>query len=460
MKTLIKGGNIVLEDRELRGDLLIVDGKIKKVAGSINEVCDRVYQVDNHYVLAGFIDPHTHMDLQQSNQFKAVDDFYSGTRAAALGGTTTIIDHISFGPAGCALNHSINHYRKIAKSAVIDYGLHGVIQHVDQAILSELVDLVIEEGITSFKAYTTYGYHLSLYHIEQLLHTLKMAGGVLTVHCEDHQQTIDLTKKLVAKGKTAPKYYPQSRPNQVEAIAVAGVLAAAKKAGDAPVYIVHTSCRESIEAINAAKKRGQDNIYVETCTQYLLLDQSLYMQNDQRRAAEYIMAPPLRTQADISTLWQTLARGEISVVGTDHCPFMRAEKHLGSDDFRQAPGGVGGVQARGILMYSEAVHKHGISVVDFGKFMSTNAAKIFGCYPQKGVLAVGSDADIVIIDPTKTTDLGKVTQGSNCDYNVYDDRVCQGAISHVFSKGACIVQDNQFVGQRGAGQFIIRKPNL
>lgn len=460
MKTLIKGGNIVLEDRILCGDLLIIDGKINKIAADIDQDCDRVYQVDNHYIFAGFIDPHTHMDLQQSEQFKAADDFYSGTRAAALGGTTTIIDHIGFGPAGCALSHSINQYRQIAKSAVIDYGLHGVIQHVDQAILSELVDLVSEAGITSFKAYTTYGYHLSLYHIEQLLHTLKLAGGILTVHCEDHQQTVERTEQLATKGQTAPRYYPLSRPNQVEATAVAGVLAAAKKAGDAPVYIVHTSCRESIEEINAAKRRGQDNIYTETCTQYLLLDQALYMQDDQARAAEYIMAPPLRTQADVMALWQTLARGDISVVATDHCPFMRAEKHLGSEDFRQAPGGIGGVQTRGILMYSEAVHKHGISVVDFSKFMSTNAAKIFGCYPQKGVLAAGSDADIVIIDPAKTTDLSAITSGSNCDYDVYAKGICHGAISHVFSKGACIVQNDRFMGQRGAGQFIIRKPSI
>ncbi len=455
MKTRIKGGNIVLESTCLVADIIVEDGKIAAIDSNQTEPVDREIDASGCIVLPGFIDPHTHMDLQQSAQFRAADDFYSGTVAAALGGTTMIIDHIAFSEAGSPLMTSINRYRQLARDAAIDYGFHGVIQHVDDAIIAELKHIVQSEGVSSFKAYSTYGYPSDDVALLRLLAALKEVGGVLTVHCENDGITKYYNDIFARRGTVAPRYYAQSRPNIAEAETVGRLIDWAHQVGDAAAYIVHTSTRQSLARVRRARQSGQTNLFVETCTQYLMLDESLY-QGDGKTAARYIMAPPLRSGADREALWQGLFDGTVQTVGTDHCPFMLAEKQLASEDYRKAPGGIAGVQERGLIMYSEAVVKRGMSLCDFAKLMSTNAAKIFNCYPQKGAIQVGADADLVVLDPTKSYQFDGQTLASNCDYSPYQGYRASGFIDKVFSRGALVVDGAKFVGERGAGQFIAR----
>ncbi len=455
MKTRIKNGNIVLEDACLTADIIIEDGLIAAINSPQSGTVDVDIDASGCIVLPGFIDPHTHMSLQQSEKFRAADDFYSGTVAAAMGGTTAIIDHIAFSPAGSPLMTSINTYHKLAADAVIDYGFHGVIQRVDDDIIEELKDIIKHKGVSSFKAYSTYGFPVNDQDLLRLLAAIKEVDGVLTVHCENDGITRYYNEIFAKQGKVEPRYYPLSRPNIAEAETVGRLIDWAHHIGDAPAYIVHTSARQSLARVRQARQRGQKNVYVETCTQYLMLDESLY-QADQAQAARYIMAPPLRSKQDQTALWQALFDGTIQTVGTDHCPFMLSEKHLASADYRKAPGGIAGVQERGLVMYSEAVVKRGMSLVDFAKVMSTNAAKIFKCYPQKGTIKVGSDADLVIINPNRQFKFSADTLYSNCDYSPYQDYNASAAIDKVFSKGELIVDCNQFVGKKGAGQFLKR----
>ncbi len=457
MKTRIRGGNVVLETACKNADIIIEDGLIVAIDSPSDAGVDVDVEVDatGCIVFPGFIDPHTHMNLQQSAKFRAADDFYSGTIAAALGGTTAIIDHIGFSPAGSPLMTSIDNYHNLAKDAVIDYGFHGVIQHVDDAIIAELKDIIKNEGVSSFKAYSTYGFPANDQDLLRLLAAVKEAGGVLTVHCENDGITKYYNDMFVAAGKTEPRYFPQSRPNIAEAETVGRLIDWAHQLGDAPAYIVHTSARQSLERVRLARQRGQKNVFVETCTQYLTLDEGLY-QAEPACAARYIMAPPLRSLADQAALWQALLDGTIQTVGTDHCPFMLAEKQLGSADYRQAPGGIAGVQERPLIMYTEAVVKRAMPLVDFAKVMSTNAAKIFNCYPQKGAIKVGSDADLTIINPAKPFQFSADRLHSNCDYSPYCDYRAAASIEKVFSKGKLIVDGDQFVGARAAGSFLKR----
>ncbi len=455
MKTRIKGAKIVLEDRVVEGDIVIEGEKILAINPTETVICENELDVTGCIVFPGFIDPHTHMSLQQSEQFRAADDFYSGTVAAALGGTTTIIDHIAFSPMGSPLMRSIENYHTLAKGAVIDYGFHGVVQYVDDAIVDELKHIVKSEGVSSFKAYSTYGFPSGDREFLLLLSALKEVDGVLTVHCENDGITKYYNEIFRKNKQLTMRNYPKSRPNLAEAETVGRLIGWADHLGDVPVYIVHTSARESLQRVAQARARGQKNIYVETCTQYLLLDESRYA-GDAALASEYLMAPPLRSKADQSALWQALLDGSIQTVGTDHCPFMRAEKHLGKDDYSKAPGGVAGVQERPVLMYEEAVVKRGMSLVDFASVMSTNAAKIFKCYPQKGVIKVGSDADLVVLNPSVATQFNSQMLASNCDYSPYQGFQSSASIEKVFSRGRQIVNAGEFLGVAGVGKFIRR----
>ncbi len=455
MKTRIKGAKIVLEDRVVDGDIIVEGEKILAINPTETVVCENELDVTGCIVFPGFIDPHTHMSLQQSEQFRAADDFYSGTVAAALGGTTTIIDHIAFSPMGSPLMRSIENYHALAKDAVIDYGFHGVIQYVDDAIVDELKHIVKCEGVSSFKAYSTYGFPSGDRELLLLLSALNEVGGILTVHCENDGITKYYNEMFRKSGQLTMRNYPKSRPNLAEAETVGRLIGWAEHLGDVPVYIVHTSAKESLQRVAQARARGQKNIYVETCTQYLLLDESLYF-GDATRASEYIMAPPLRSAADQSALWQALLSGAIQTVGTDHCPFMRAEKQLGKDDYSKAPGGIAGVQERPVLMYEEAVVKRGMSLINFAKVMSSNAAKIFNCYPQKGVIREGADADLVVLNPNVGTQFNREMLASNCDYSPYEGYVASASIEKVFSKGRQIVNCGEFLGIAAAGKFLRR----
>jgi dihydropyrimidinase len=454
---LIKNALVVTEASEEILDLLTEGETIKALGKNIppQNGCE-VIDAAGKIVIPGGVDVHTHLNLDAGIAL-ASDDFYTGTSAAAWGGTTTIVDHPGFGPAGCGLDHQIKKYHSLAAGrAVIDYGFHGVIQHVDDGVL-RMMETLAGEGITSYKIYLTYGFKLSNGDAFRVLRRAKELGLWITVHPENDGLINLLREEFVREGKTGPLYHPLSRPAECEAEAVNRMILFADAAGDAPLYIVHLTSKLGLDFITAARSRGQKRLRAETCPQYLLLDDSRYALPG-LEGLRYIMCPPLRTPRDQAGLWQGLA-GDIDTVATDHCPFFfETQKTLGRDDFTQCPSGVPGIEERIPLMYSEGVAKKRISLRRFVDLCCANPAKIFGIYPQKGVLAPGSDADIVIIDPGRRLVLGKELLHENTDYTAYEGFEIQGWPVCTISRGEVIVRDGKFSGAPGRGKFLVRRP--
>ena len=433
MKWLIKNGTIVSAEKVFSGDILLEDDKIIKIDTNIKDVEAKCIDAEGCYVMPGAVDIHTHMDLDVGIA-RAIDDFYTGTIAAACGGTTTIIDHMAFGPKGCNLMHQVQEYHKLADhNAVVDYGFHGVFQHVNDNILKEMKKVAKDEGITSFKIYMTYDYKLSDEDIIRVLKQAREDDILITVHCENDGIVSYFRKKFVGEGKTEVKYHPLSRPNEAEAEAVNRMLYLASAVGDAPVYIVHLSTKEGLEEICQAKKRGQKHIGVETCPQYLLLTDDLY--DDPSEGLKAV----------------------IDTIATDHCPFtFKKQKQQGAEDFTKCPSGAPGVEERLSLLYSEGVCKGKISMEQLVKYACTNPAKIGGIYPQKGTLAVGSDADIVILDPKKKWTMTKKKMYGAADYTCYEGREIEGKIDLVMQRGKILVKEGEFLGERGDGKYLKR----
>lgn len=460
MTTIVKGGTVVTSSGKFPDDIRIENGKIQEVGQNIEvkSATDvNVIDVSGMLVLPGGVDVHTHMDLDVGIA-RAVDDFYTGTVAAACGGTTTIVDHMAFGPSGCTLHHQVEEYHKLADDkSVVDYGFHGVVQYVNAQILEEMEEL-FKEGITSFKGYLTYNDRLNDADIYQMMLKMKEIGGMPAFHAENHDVIEYLKKKYKEEGKGAPIYHAKSRPDDMEAEAIGRLLKIAHLAGDAPVYIVHLSTKKGLDEIIAAKQRGQKNIYTETCPQYLLLDESTYLRED---GLKYIMSPPLRKEADEMALWEGLQTEVIDIVGTDHCPFHYGiEKQMGKGDFTACPNGAPGVEERMRLLYSEGVVKGRISLEQFVKMTAENPAKAYGLYPKKGVIQVGSDADLLILNPNESEMLTKKNLRSAVDYSVYEGFEVQGKIKKVILRGNVIVENNEFLGEKGQGEFIRRQKSM
>lgn len=459
MKTIIKNGTVVTSGGSFPADILIDGEKIVNI-GAIDQAIygageeTQVIDASGKLVFPGAVDVHTHMDLDVGIS-RAVDDFYDGTVAAACGGTTSIVDHMAFGPAGIPLHYMFHEYEKLAGGkAVIDYGFHGTMQHLDDEILAEL-ETMMADGIPSVKLYMTYNYKMGDADILRTLRKMKEIHGITAFHCENHEVTEFLKKENHDKGNLAPIYHAKSRPNAVEAEAVERVLRLARMAEDAPVYIVHLSCKESLDAVRAARSAGQKNIFVETCPQYLTLTEERYLDED---GLKYIMSPPLRTQADCDALWEGLADGTIQVVATDHCPFNYGkEKQMGKDDFARCPNGAPGVEERFPVLFSEGVKKGRISLKRLVETACTNPARIYGLAPEKGDIQPGADADIVILNPEATYILTHERMHGAVDYTMYEGREMQGEIELVMQRGNVLARDNQFVGEKGAGRFIHRK---
>lgn len=457
MKTLIKNGNIVTSSETFKADLLIEDEIIKEIGIIDESVADTIIDAAGKLVMPGAIDAHTHMALRQSEQFTSVDSFYTGGVAAACGGTTTIVDHIAFSPAGSPLHTSIERYYELAKDCAIDYSFHGVIQYVDDEIIKELENLVLTEGITSFKAYSTYSYPMNDEGFLRILKSMKKTGGILTVHCENDGITNYLQKKFISEGNTSAKYHPLSRPNNAEAETVARLIQVSELADDSNLYIVHTSAKESLDQIRLGRKRGLKNLKVETCPQYLLLTDKEY-DKENAEALKYIMAPPLRKKEDNEALWTAVQDNTVDVIATDHCPFHHSQKLEGMNAFNKAPGGVAGVEERVRLIFTHGVSTNKISENQFVKLLCENPARIFGMYPKKGTLAIGADADIMIIDPNEKDTLSKQNLHSVCDYSIFEGFEVSCKIPYVLLRGKVLVKDGKFLGEKGYGKFIKRSP--
>lgn len=462
MSLLIKNGTIVTASEIFEGDIFAEHETITMIGRSLSGELPKeklegatVYDAQGKYLFPGGVDVHTHMDLDVGIA-RAVDDFHTGTVAAACGGTTSIVDHMAFGPKGCPLHFQLNVYHGLADGhAVVDYGFHGTVQHVDESILDEL-STMMDDGVSSAKVYLTYGYKINDDGVLRVLKKMKEIGGVTAFHCENHDVIEYLKAKYGEEGKTKPCYHAMSRPDIAEAEAVRRVLYLARLAGDAPVYIVHLSAKESLEAVRQARAEGQKHIFVETCTQYLTLTDGRY---DRPDGLKYIMSPPLRKREDVEALWDGIARGDIQVVATDHCPFnYNKEKQMGREDFRKCPNGAPGVEERMILLYSEGVAKGRISLSRFVDVACTSPAKIYGLAPKKGEFLPGSDADICILDPDVMDEITKEKMHTAADYTAYEGWKVQGRITDVFLRGQHIVQGGVYKGREGDGRFIRRTP--
>ncbi len=454
MRTVIRNGRIVTAVDDYNADLLIEDGTIAMIAKSIDVDADKVIDAKGRLVIPGGIDPHTHMQLPFGGT-EASDDFETGTVAAAYGGTTTIID-FAVQSKGMSLQEAVDvwHAKADGKTA-IDYGFHLICTDLPDLRLAEMKSL-IDQGVSSFKLFMAYPgvFLVDDGTIYKAMQTAGEHGGLICMHAENGVVIDVIVKQALAKGHTAPKYHALTRPTKAEAEGVHRAIALADMA-KAPVYIVHLSCSDSLDEVTRARDMGIP-AYAETCPQYLFLDYSVY-EKPGFEGAKWVMTPPIREQWNQEKLWRGLKFNDLQVVSTDHCPFcMKEQKELGKDDFSKIPNGGPGVEHRMSLVYNGGVAEGRIDVNRFVEITSTAQAKIFGLFPRKGTIAVGSDADIVIFDPDEEMTISAKTHHMRVDYSAYEGMKVRGVTKTVLSRGEVIIDEGKYVGRKGHGSFLKR----
>jgi dihydropyrimidinase len=456
VRTLVRGGTVVTAADIYRGDVLVVDEKIAAVGTSLDGPADRTLDATGKYVIPGGIDVHTHLDMPFGGTTSA-DDFASGTIAAAHGGTTSIVD-FAIQYKGQTLREAWDAWMKKADGkAAIDYGFHMIITDLPDAVEREM-DILVAEGVTSFKLFMAYRGVLMLDDGSIFRALLRTAhnGGTICMHAENGDVIDVLVKRALAEGKTEPKYHALTRPPRAEAEATHRAIALAEMAG-VPLYVVHLSAAEALEQVTLARDRGLP-AYAETCPQYLFLSYANY-EEPGFEGAKYVMSPPLRAKGNEEKLWRGLAGNDLQAVSTDHCPFcMKEQKELGRGDFSRIPNGAPGIETRMSLLYDGGVRTGRIPLNRFVELTSTSPAKIFGLFPKKGTIAPGSDADLVIFDPEKKHVLSARTHHMRVDYSPYEGREVTGKAETVLSRGRVIIDNGQFVGKPGAGSFLKRQP--
>jgi dihydropyrimidinase len=454
MRILIRGGTIVTATDQYVGDVLVEDERITTIGVSLDIAADRVIEASGKYVLPGGIDCHTHLDMPFGGTTSA-DDFESGTIAAAFGGTTSVVD-FAIQYKGQTLHHAWETWmRKAEGRAAIDYGFHMIITELTDQVECEMDDLV-RQGVTSFKLFMAYPgvFMLDDATIFRALLRTGKNGGTICMHAENGGVIDVLVRKALAEGHTAPKYHALTRPARAEAEATHRAIAMAEIA-DVPVYIVHLSAAEALEMVTEARDRGLP-AYAETCPQYLFLSYDNY-EEPGFEGAKYVMSPPLRPKDAQNRLWRGLAFNDLQAISTDHCPFcMKEQKTLGTDDFSKIPNGAPGIETRMSLVYDGGVRTGRIPLNRFVELTSTSPAKIFGLFPRKGTIAPGSDADIVIFDPNRTSTLSARTLHMKVDYNPYEGRQVTGVTETVLSRGRVIIDNGTFTGRAGGGNFLKR----
>ncbi|WP_295581042.1 dihydropyrimidinase [uncultured Oscillibacter sp.] len=453
MRTLLQGGTVITGNGMKRADILVDGEKIAAVGRNLKLRADAVTDVTGCLLFPGFIDAHTHFDLDVAGTTTA-DDFFTGSRAALRGGTTTVID-FACPNKGESLRHGLELWHQKADGRTFcDYGFHMTIDDWNESIRGELRDM-FAAGVSSFKMYMTYpAMMVGDRDMYWALKELKALGGICGVHCENAGVIDGMIAERKAAGETGPASHPRTRPPYLEAEAVSRLLRIAQ-AAECPVVIVHLTNREALQEVEHARRRGQ-TVYVETCPQYLLLDESVYFAADYSAAARYVCAPPLRAKEEQDVLWKALRRGEIQTVSTDHCSFTLAQKDLGAEDFTKIPGGLPGVETRGELLYSYGVAKRRIGAARMCKALSENPARLYGLFPRKGVLRPGSDADIVVYDPGRSHVIRAEDCAANVDYNPYEGFVTAGGIREVWLRGAVAVRDGAVLDQAPRGTYLAR----
>lgn len=452
MKTLLQGGMVVSGQGTQRADVRVEGERILAIGPDLSPAGAQVVDCTGKLLFPGFIDGHTHFDLPVAGTVTA-DDFATGSRAALRGGTTTVIDYAA-PDKGDTLAWGLEAWRRRAEGrSACDYGFHMTIDDWNEGISREIGEMVAE-GIPTFKMYMTYpSMMIPEGEMYEALVRLKAAGGIAGVHCENHGVIDALIRRAKAEGRLSPASHPRTRPAPLEAEAVGHLLRLAQVA-DAPVIVVHLSTREALEEVRAARRRGQ-TVYVETCPQYLTLTDQVYDDPDYLSAAKYVCAPPIRKAEDREALWAALAAGEIQTVATDHCSFTLQQKLAGREDFTKIPGGLPGVEHRGVLLYTEGVAAGRITAGEMCRVLSENPAKLYGLWPRKGVLAPGSDADIVVLDPAAQGVITAADQLQNVDYTPYEGFPLGCRIDRVYLRGGLAVE-NGTVLAGPEGQFLQR----
>jgi dihydropyrimidinase len=454
MTTLIKNGRIITATDDYVGDVFIDGEKIHSVGQNLPVKADRTIDAKNRLVIPGAIDPHVHMELPFGGTVSS-DDFKSGTIAAAFGGTTSIID-FAIQYRGKTFKQTLDDWdSRAGPKCAIDYSYHLAVTEYEPRHRKEFAE-VIERGITTFKIFLAYPgvFMIDDQTMFRVMQSAGEAGGMTLVHAENGVAIQQMIEHLLASKKVEPKYHAQSRPPVMQADGVARALRVGHFA-KAPVFIVHVSCELAMNEIVRSRDEGNES-YGETCTQYLFLDDSCYEKPD-FQGAKYVFTPPLVGKENIEPLWKGLKLGYLQEVSTDHCPFhFKGQKELGRGDFTKIPNGGPGVEDRLSLIYQGGVLDRGFSLNKWVDLCCTASAKMFGMFPQKGTIAPGSDADIVIFDPDRQRTLSAKTHHMNCDYSLFEGMSIKGYPETVLSRGKVIIENNEYKGRPGDGRFIRR----
>jgi dihydropyrimidinase len=455
MSILIKGGRVITAADDYIADVYVEDERISLIGESLDESADKVIDASGKYVLPGGVDPHTHLDMPFGGTV-TIDDVESGQTSAAFGGTTTHVDFI-IQPQGSSFADAVDEWRAKANGKqMIDMGYHMAVTDLKEGgTLEELAGLP-DQGITSYKLFMAYKGALMV-DDETLFRTMQVAaetGALVMVHAENGDAIDVLVKEALAAGHTEPKYHALTRPPETEGEATNRAIQLARVAGS-PLYVVHVSCAESVEPIQLAREKGWD-VWGETCTQYFFVDYT-FLERPDFEGAKYVYTPPPRDKANQDVLWNAVRNDTLSAISTDHCAFLwDGQKTIGKDDFSKIPNGGPGLENRLQMIHEFGVRGGRISRNRMVELLSTNPAKLFGLYPRKGTIAVGSDADIVVFDPEKRVTITAATQHSKTDYNLYEGTEVTGTPEIVLLRGNVLVEGDELVAQPGIGQFVAR----
>ncbi len=453
MAILIKNGRIITSKNEFNADIFIENQKISLIGNNLNNTADRIIDAKGKFVIPGGIDVHTHLDMPYG-QLTSADDFETGTIAAAFGGTTSIIDFATQSK-GESLHKALDKWnRKAERKAVVDYGFHMIITDIGSNQLNEMDELV-KEGVTSFKLFMAYPGRLMMNdeNILKVMLQAKRNGSLICVHAENGMAIEAITNKMLFEKKLSPKYHALSRPEIAEAEAINRAIQLSKKAGT-PLYIVHLTCNEALLKVESARKEGLP-VFAETCPQYLFLSLDDINKPD-FEGAKYVFSPPVREKWNREKLWEGIKQKSLQVVSTDHCPFnFKDKKKFAEQDFTKIPNGGASIENRLHLTF-QGVNDGKISLTRWVEINSTNPAKLFGMYPQKGEIKLGCDADIVIWNPETEHTISAKTHHMNVDYSMYEGMKIKGDAEIVLSRGEVIVENSKFRGTAGRGNFIMR----
>ena len=454
MSTVIKDGTIVTADLTYKADIRIENGRIAEIGPNLSG--DEVLDASGCYVMPGGIDPHVHLEMPFMGTYSA-DDFESGTRAGLAGGTTMVVDFCLPDP-GQSLLDALKRWDNKSTRANCDYSFHMSVTWWGEQVFNEMKTVVEEHGINTFKHFMAYKGALMVNDDEMFASFQRCAalGALPLVHAENGDVVAAMQQKLMDEGNNGPEGHAYSRPPSVEGEATNRAIIIADMAG-APLYVVHTSCEQSHEAIRRARQNGM-RVYGEPLIQHLTLDESEYFDKDWDHAARRVMSPPFRNRQHQDSLWAGLASGSLQVVATDHCAFTSEQKRTGLGDFRKIPNGTGGLEDRMPMLWTHGVNTGRLTMNEFVAVTSTNIAKILNVYPRKGAILVGADADIVVWDPKRSRTISAKSQQSSIDYNVFEGKEVTGLPRYTLTRGVVAIEEGTVKTREGHGRFVKREP--